>query len=217
MEDVNHQAETTRLETFCDGVFAIAITLLVLELIQILNLQTEGGILKSFLHHWQPFLAFLVGFMTIMVCWVNHHHAFQYIDKTDDGFMWVNGFLLFMVTLTPLATAILAESIETDGKTALTIFGLNFFLIAIAAYLICKYAYDRKLVAEKSREYFRCIKKTYGISILYTLVVFIICFISPYIAIVLYIIMFAVFALPKNFANFLLSRERKKGILSIKS
>jgi uncharacterized membrane protein len=94
MEDVNHQAETTRLETFCDGVFAIAITLLVLELIQILNLQTEGGILKSFLHHWQPLLAFLVGFMTIMVCWVNHHHAFQYIDKTDDGFMWVNGFFI---------------------------------------------------------------------------------------------------------------------------
>jgi uncharacterized membrane protein len=215
--DKKQYYETDRLETFSDGVFAIAITLLVLELIQMLHLKREEGLLKTFSHNWELFLAFFIGFVTILVCWINHTHALKYINKVDDKFMWVNGFLLFMVTLTPFPTAILAESIEADGRTSLLIFGFNYIMIALAAYFICRYAYNNRLVEESNREYFCFIKKTYGYSIFYTIVVFFICFISIPTAIALYIFMFTIFALPKNFATFLFNRKRRKIIMTKKA
>ena len=87
------QRETTRLEAVSDGVFAIAITLLVLELIQILHPQNGEHLILYYLHHWEPFLAFLIGFLTILVCWINHHHVFTYIKRTDSNLPWVNGFV----------------------------------------------------------------------------------------------------------------------------
>ncbi|HLY69163.1 MAG TPA: TMEM175 family protein [Puia sp.] len=205
---------TTRLETFSDGVFAIAITLLGLELIQMLHLKTEEGLLKTFGNNWELFLAFFIGFVTILICWINHNHALKYIYKVDDKFMWVNGFLLFMITLTPFPTAMLAESIRSDGKTALLIFGFNYIMIALAAYFICRYAYNHFLVEKSGREYFYFIKKTYGYSIFYTVGVFFICLFSMPTGIVLYIFMFTLFALPKNFSTFLFNRNRKKIIMT---
>jgi uncharacterized membrane protein len=215
--DKKQYAGTTRLETFSDGVFAIAITLLVLELIQMLHLKTQENLLKTFWHNWEPFLAFFIGFVTILICWINHSYALKYIHKVDDKFMWVNGFLLFMVTLTPFPTAILAELINVDGRTALLIFGFNYIMIAFAAYFICRYAYNNFLVEKSSREYFYFIMQTYGYSIIYTIVVFFICMISIPAAIALYIFMFSIFALPKNFATFLFNRKRKKIILAKRS
>ncbi|HUQ96412.1 MAG TPA: TMEM175 family protein [Chitinophagaceae bacterium] len=202
-------SETTRLEAFSDGVFSIAITLLVLELIQFLHPQNSEPLLQSFKHHWQPFLAFIIGFVTILVCWINHHHAFDYINKVDGKFMWVNGFLLFMVTVTPFSTAIFAEFLKTEGKMAVAIFGFNFFLIAIAAYSICAYAYKKFLVDEASRDFFYCLKSAYAYSIAYTLVSFFICFLSIPVSILLYMLLFAVFAFPKEVATVLLKRKNR--------
>ncbi len=67
--------------------------------------------------------------------------------------MWINGFLLFMVTLTPFPTAILAEFLATEGKSALALFGFNYFLIAIAAYSICAYAYSKNLIDEDAENF----------------------------------------------------------------
>jgi uncharacterized membrane protein len=193
--------ETMRIETFSDGVFAIAITLLVLELIQILHPHVEDGLLKTCIDHWQSFLAFTIGFITILICWINHHVAFEYINKVDTNLMWINGFLLFVVTLTPFPTAILAEYLEKEGGTALSIFGFNYFLISIAAYGICNYAYNRYLIEEKHREYYNCYKLTYRYAIFYTLIAFLLCFVSIAIPIFLYTILFVVFAAPKVFTS----------------
>jgi uncharacterized membrane protein len=138
----NNTKETTRIEAFSDAVFAIAITLLVLELIQILHSQTSDGLLKTFLNHWQSFLAFSIGFITILVCWINHHAAFEYIKKVDTNLVWINGFLLFVVTLTPFPTAVLAEYLQKESGTALAVFGFNYILISVAADCICTYAYN---------------------------------------------------------------------------
>ena len=206
----NRPKETYRLEAFSDGVFSIAITLLVLELIQFLHPQNGEGLLKSYLHHWEPFLAFLIGFLTILVCWINHHHVFDYIKKTDSKLPWVNGFVLLMITITPLPTAILAEFLNTEGKFAIAIFGFNYFMIAIASYWICAYSYNRSLIDEEEREFFHYIKLTYGYSIFYTLLAFLVCFISIPAAIALYLLLFCVFAFPKEFAMKLLKRKQKK-------
>jgi uncharacterized membrane protein len=206
----NNPKETSRLEFFSDGVFAIAITLLVLELIQILHPQNSEGLIKSYLHHWESFLAFLIGFMTILVCWINHHHVFDYIKKTDSKLPWVNGFVLLMITFTPFPTAILAEHLDDEGKYALAIFGFDYFMIAIASYWLCSYSYKRFLIDNEDREFFNCIKLTYGYSIIYTFLALLVCFISIPAAIVLYLLLFYVFAFPKEFAMKLLKRKQEK-------
>ena len=153
--------ESARVEFFSDGVFAIAITLLVLELIQILHSNNEAGLLKTCLNHWHSFAAFFIGFVTILICWINHHVAFEFIYKVDTKFLWVNGFLLFVVTLTPFSTAILAEYLSKESTLALAIFGLDYILISIAAYGICKYAYTHRLIPEKDRTFFRAYSRIY--------------------------------------------------------
>lgn len=206
----NITKETSRLEAFSDGVFSIAITLLVLELIQFLHPQNGQSLITYYLHHWEPFLAFIIGFLTILVCWINHHHVFDYIKKTDSNLPWVNGFVLLMITITPFPTAILAEYLETEGKLAIAIFGFNYFMIAIASYWICAYSYNRHLIDEDDRELFHCIKLSYGYSIFYTLIAFGVCFISIPAAIVLYLLLFYVFAFPKKFARKFLEKKHKR-------
>lgn len=196
----SHTKETIRIEAFSDGVFAIAITLLVLELITTLHSETGEGLIRTCLNHWQSFLAFAIGFITILVCWINHHVALQYIRKVNTSFMWINGFLLFLVTLTPFPTAILAEYLEKEGRTAVAIFGFNYFLISIAADAICTYAYNYQLVEEEHREYYVSYKLIYRYAVFYTLIAFILCFVSIVIPIILYAILFAAFAAPKEFA-----------------
>jgi uncharacterized membrane protein len=203
-----NEKETGRVEAFSDGVFAIAITLLVLDLIEILHARKDLPLLRSLTEHWHSFLAFTIGFITILVCWINHHTAFEYLKKVDTRFMWVNGFLLFLVTLVPFPTAILAEYLATESTVALSIYGLNFFLISIAAFWICAYADKHQLVKEEHRENYYFFKKLYGFSIIYTFVAFSLCFVSTIIPIILYFILFAVFAAPKKFAALLSKRKR---------
>jgi uncharacterized membrane protein len=205
---------TTRIEAFSDGVFAIAITLLVLELIQTLHSQNNDGLLKRCLNHWESFLAFFIGFITIFVCWINHHVAFEYITKVDTKLIWINGFLLFLVTLTPFPTAIFAEYLEKESNIALAIFGFNYILISIAADSICTYAYNHHLIKEEYREFYYSYKKIYRYAIFYTLIVFFLCFVSIIVPIVLYTLLFALFSAPKEFAAGLyrIKSARKKKI-----
>jgi uncharacterized membrane protein len=204
------QKETTRLEAFSDGVFSIAITLLVLEVIQFVHLKEGESVFHSITSHWQPFLAFFIGFSTIMVCWVNHHYAFNFIHKVDPAFLWVNGFLLFMVTLTPLPTAILAEALRTDGNLALALFGFNFIMIGVAAYGICAYAYNHSLIDQQSRELFNAMRLGYAYSIGYTIIAFGVCFVSIPIAVILYLVLFSTFAFPQTVARRILKMKQRK-------
>jgi uncharacterized membrane protein len=194
----NERKESARVEFFSDGVFAIAITILVLELIQILHSKTETDLLTACLTHWYSFVAFFIGFITILICWINHHIAFEFIHKVDTKFLWVNGFLLFVVTLTPFPTAILAEYLSKESTLALAIFGFNYILISIAAFGICFYAYKHHLILEEDRIFFHSYSRIYLYAIYYTIAVFFICFISTWIAIGLYIILFSLFAAPKE-------------------
>ena len=197
----NKPKETSRIDAFSDGVFGIAITLLVLELIQILHSQPDNGLLKTLLHHWQSFLAFTIGFITILVCWINHHAAFEYIKKVDTKLMWINGFLLFVVTLTPFPTAILAEYLEKESRTALAVFGFNYILISIAADGICTYAYNHYLIEEEHREFYYSYKLIYRYAIFFTLVAFLLCFVSVVVPLILYTLLFVFFAAPKEFSS----------------
>lgn len=192
--------EIVRLETFSDGVFAIAITLLVLELIQILHTHSEGSLKELLLSNWKSFLAFLTGFLTILICWINHHLVISQIEKTSMVFYWVNGFVLLVVTFTPLPTAILAEYIEKESAYAVAFFGFNYVMMSLAAYCLSSYAL-KKLVRRREASELSMLTALYRYSVLYTIVVFVVCFFSVPVAIFFYVILFFVFAFPKEFSE----------------
>src|SRR5258707_10148411 len=85
--------ETAGIEAFSDGVFAIAITLLILE-IQVPPQTPHGSLRTALVNLWPSYLAFLASFMTIGVMWLNHHRLFTLINKKDDGLIAFNLLLL---------------------------------------------------------------------------------------------------------------------------
>ncbi len=209
-EKSNSTNDTSRIKGLSDGIFGFAITLLVLELTGILHPELDKGLLKSFLTHWQSFLAFTIGFVTILVCWINHHAALEYINKIDTKFMWINASLLFLITLTPFPTAVLASYLANESEMALAIFGFNYFLIAISADRICAYAYNNHLIDENKREFYYSYKLIYRYGKFYCLIAFFICFVSIVAALILYTILFMAVAAPKEFASMIYKHIVKK-------
>src|SRR3954467_12717799 len=102
------QHATARLEAFCDGVFAIALTLLVIDLR--LDAPDDIGSTRDFwkaLQHLAPTLvAFLLSFVVVFIAWVNHHAALKLVNKSSAAFIYANGLLLLTVVFIPFPTAL---------------------------------------------------------------------------------------------------------------
>ena len=89
--DVADEKETARIEAFSDGVYAIAITLLILELKVPHGLGPGQRLIDALLQQWPSYAAFLVSFGTILVMWVNHHRLFNLIRRSDNLLLMFNG------------------------------------------------------------------------------------------------------------------------------
>lgn len=107
---------TGRIEAFSDGVFAVAITLLVLD-IHVPQLETPSvaALAEALRHDWPSDLAFVTSFATILIMWVNHHRMFVTIPRTTGHLLFANGFLLLLVTAVPFPTAMLSRYLTTPA------------------------------------------------------------------------------------------------------
>ncbi len=116
------EKETGRTEAFSDGVFAIAITLLILE-VRVPHVEEGGSSLLAALGElWPSYLAYLISFLTIAVMWVNHHHMFKHIRRVDNRLLFFNSLLLMMITFVNFSTALLAEYIGKPEQQTATLF-----------------------------------------------------------------------------------------------
>ncbi len=109
---------TQRLEAFSDGVFAIAITLLILEV----RLPPANGdsLSRRLSEAWPGYIAFVLSFLIIGIMWANHHANFHMIDRTTHGLVVANLFLLMCVSFVPFPTKILAEELRHAGHDQTT-------------------------------------------------------------------------------------------------
>lgn len=125
---------TGRIEAFSDGVFAIAITLLVLEIKVPGHTEVEQqGLAHLLVALWPSYLAFITSFITILVIWVKHHWMFTLIKRTDPTFLYRNGLLLFFITFLPFPTALLAEYLlHPEAKVAANLYTGTVFAISLA-------------------------------------------------------------------------------------
>ncbi|WP_412537919.1 TMEM175 family protein [Longispora sp. K20-0274] len=122
MNDTREPMSVGRLEAFSDGVFAIAITLLVLEI----RLPAgEGDLLGRLLHLWPSYLAYVISFLLIGMIWMNHHRMFHHIRRVDGTLLGLNVLLLMSVSFLPFPTHVLAEALHDrhDSQVAAGFYG----------------------------------------------------------------------------------------------
>jgi TMEM175 potassium channel family protein len=113
------ERETARLEAFSDAVFAIAITILVLNLkVPHLEGASSAHLASALLKQWPSYFAFGLSFATILIMWLNHHAQLQMVERIDARLMFSNGLLLLMVVAVPFPTALVSEYLTRPGGRA---------------------------------------------------------------------------------------------------
>jgi uncharacterized membrane protein len=124
---------TSRLEAFSDGVFAIAITLLVLE-IPVPSVE-HGELMDALLDQWPAYAAYVVSFAVIGIIWINHHAIFGYVERANRALLLLNLNLLLWVALLPWPTSLLAEYMQAGGsdeRAAALVYALTMTLMGMS-------------------------------------------------------------------------------------
>ncbi|HXR29108.1 MAG TPA: TMEM175 family protein [Solirubrobacteraceae bacterium] len=140
---------TDRLEAFSDGVFAVAATLLVL------NLSAHVGkgqrLADALGSEWPHYATYVVSFLTIGIIWLNHHVTFNRIARTDRTLMVLNLVLLMFVTLTPFPTGLLAQYLNSGSNeiVAAAFYATTMLAMSIAFFSIYVWAARRRLFADE--------------------------------------------------------------------
>jgi uncharacterized membrane protein len=132
--------QTSRLEAFSDGVFAIAITLLVIE-IEVPHGE-NGGLTHALAAQWPSYAAYAVSFAVIGIMWVNHHTLIELVATVDRPLLFLNLLLLMFVAFIPFSTALLAEHLlspSPDSNAAAAVYSANGVANAIGFNLIWRY------------------------------------------------------------------------------
>jgi uncharacterized membrane protein len=145
------EKQTARLEAFSDGVFAIAITLLALEL-KAPHFDAGGttgyALVSALANQWPSYFAFITSFFTVLIMWVHHHSIFRLVRGVDVTLLFANGFLLMLVTVVPFPTAVVAEYLRTPAAAAACTFYAGFFVLIGMGFWALLWAAFRKSVLD---------------------------------------------------------------------
>jgi uncharacterized membrane protein len=120
-----------RVEAVCDGIFAIILTLLVLEIKvpHIHEVNSVDELVHALRDTLPKFIAWAISFFTVMVIWVNHHRIFESLKKIDHTFFWLNANLLLWISFYPFSTALMGD--YPENKFAVSFYGIASLLMGI--------------------------------------------------------------------------------------
>ena len=135
-----------RLEAFSDGVFAIAITILVLELA--VPLRGEGSALTGVLDEWPSYLAYVISFASVGAFWLEHSTVTEHMARTDVTFTRLNLLLLMVVSFVPFPTKLIAEWLGDAGaeRVAVTLYGMALLAASLMISVLWRYAARHDLI-----------------------------------------------------------------------
>jgi uncharacterized membrane protein len=180
------EKETSRVEAFSDGVFAIALTLLILgiKVPDLNNIASNEKLYRSLINLWPSYFAFILSFAAVLIMWINHHGFFKYLRKINTTFLFANGFLLLMVTFINFPTAVLAKYFDTRAFNIASAFYCGSMVLISVAYNLLWFssAYKRKLVKDEITDALIIkIRNAYWFGFFIYLAAFIISFFLPFI------------------------------------
>jgi uncharacterized membrane protein len=201
---VGRESDTGRIEAFSDGVFAIAITLLIIEIgVPHLEGEPPGTTLpEALLRLWPSFLAYVISFLQIGVIWANHHNRFRFIERSDHGLLFVNILFLMCVAFIPFPTALLAEYLDgtaAERETAGVIYAGTLAVTAVFFTLLWLYvAVNRRLVNRNLDPYLlRTMTRRYLLGMVAYLLVFLLAFVNVAASLALIVALALLFVLPE--------------------
>jgi len=178
------EKETTRVEAFSDGVFAIALTLLILgiKLPDLNDFVTSEKLFHAIINLWPSYVAFVISFTAVLIMWINHHGFFKYLKKINTAFLYANGFLLLTVTFINFPTAILAKYFATPALNIAAAFYCGSIVLINVAFNLLWFssAFNRRLVKDDiSDALIYKIRNAYWFGFFVYLAAFIISFFLP--------------------------------------
>ena len=198
--NVGGRKETGRVEAFSDGVFAIAMTLLVLN-VRVPNTDQPGQLGSLLWQQWPSYLAFVISFAFIGIMWVNHHRLFVHIRRIDHMLLVLNGALLLGVTAVPFPTAVLAQYLgKPDEKAATMLYAGTYVVVALFFNVLWRYAASghRLLGDEVDEAEVNRITRQYAYGPLLYLACFVLAYINVAASLALNEALAIFFALPPN-------------------
>jgi uncharacterized membrane protein len=139
------EKETGRIEAFSDGVFAVALTLLVVDLRPPhLEQLTAPEFWYQIGRMWPAYFAFATSFASVLIMWVHHHAIFRLARRADAPLLFANGFLLLMVTVVPFPTAVVSEYLATPAARAACLLYAGIFVVLGIAFRVLLWAVLRQ-------------------------------------------------------------------------
>lgn len=187
---------------FSDGVFAIAITLLVIEIAVPEFGHGRDAMVESLKEQWPSYISYVVGFIAIGSIWMNHHHLFGYISGVNQPFLFVNVIFLMTVAFIPWVTAVLAESLRSaeERQLAITLY-LGVLILMAWAFNSVWWVASRMNLVDRAIDPDQCkaISRSYPIGAAVMTVAFFISFLNDIAAIAVYavIVVFYLFKGPE--------------------
>jgi uncharacterized membrane protein len=183
---------TGRLETFADGVFAIAATLLILNVDAHIGNDPNVSLAHQLLTGWSSYIAYALSFVTIGIIWVNHHTVMTQIDRADRIFLFLTVGFLMTVAFIPFPTRLLAEYLTDDfsnARAATVTFGITLTLTAVFFNALWLYASrSRRLLREDADETLVAgITKSFRPGVPSYLIATLVAIVSPLTSFILYI------------------------------
>ncbi|HEU5431099.1 MAG TPA: TMEM175 family protein [Thermomicrobiales bacterium] len=189
------EAGVERLLAFSDAVFAIAVTLLVLDLREP---DVPHGLLAALIAQWPSYLGYVLSFLIVGIIWALHHRVFQIIRRTDYVFILINVVFLMWVAVVPFPTAILSSYLEnpSEQQTAVAIYAGLFVVGSLLGNLLWRYAIhrDRLLGAQVDRAAVRKLTVAFAAGPVLNLVALALSFVNPPATIALILIINLFFA-----------------------
>lgn len=147
-------SDSTRVEAFSDGVFSIAITLLVIELR--VGPHEHGRLLPAVLHQWPALLGFIISFLYVGIAWMNHHAVFARVRYVNRGLQWINMGILLTTALLPFSTGVLADALRegdlADQQVAVALYALTAGVMSAAWLPLFPYLRDNPHLLEEGTD-----------------------------------------------------------------
>ncbi len=202
------EKETSRLEAFSDGVFAVAITLLILNIslpeLSLNNLFSDRELWGMLAGKWPMFVAYAMSFLTIGIMWLNHHRLFVHIKRIDTALLFINLLLLLIIVFIPFPTSLLADYIvSTSDHAAAVLYGGTCLLMACCFNVLWRYAsyHNRLLGKNVDAVAVKAISRQYLFGPLFYLFVFGVAWLNTILCVALVFALALFFALPSRTLN----------------
>jgi uncharacterized membrane protein len=208
-------SDTGRIEAFSDGVFAIAITLLIIE-IGVPHAEATESLSEKLVGLWPSYLGYATSFLVIGTVWANHHNRFRLITRSDHVLLFLNVLFLMCVAFIPFPTALLAEYIREEEHriTAVAVYSGTLAVTAVFFTLLWLYAAGNYRLVDRSVDppLLRAMTRRYVLGMLLYALAFALAFVSAAASLSLIVILALIFVLPEPDGSRGARRTRRRSV-----